>query len=74
MTDEARRAHAKALFANALTHEILDKLESDAVNQAVAAKPVDDEARRAHLGQVTAIRALRTKLKNLSTVREGDDE
>lgn len=65
--DEVRgNGEAQALIENQLLNEILDQLEDEAKEEAIAAELTDDEMRRASLGEVRAIRSLRAKLRALA--------
>ncbi|MGN8023004.1 hypothetical protein ACTJJ7_20055 [Phyllobacterium sp. 22229] len=54
------------LLEHPLIQRILGELEKSATDSAVYAPITDHETRQAHIAEVRAIRALRTKLKALS--------
>ena len=62
MDKEQRAAHARSLFEDSVFIEIMDGLESDALNTGVYAKATDDATRAAAMAEVRAIKALRSKL------------
>jgi hypothetical protein len=64
MTDRADAA--RGILAVRFFDELMDGLEQDAVNSAVAADFTDHGARQAHLAEVRAIRNLRSKLAVIS--------
>ena len=58
--DKARTA--KMLLDTPLIQEVFDDIEQAAFNEAVNAKPADNETRAAKCAEVRAIRALRMRL------------
>ena len=62
MDKEQRAAHARSLFQDPVFIEIMDGLETDALNSGVYAKTIDNDTRAAAMAEVRAIRALRLKL------------
>lgn len=66
MTPDERTRSAQAILAIPLYGELMDELEAAAVNAAVYAQPTDHEARSAHIGEVRAIRSLRSRIELLA--------
>jgi anti-sigma factor RsiW len=64
---------AQALASSDLLKALIDGLEKTAMDQAINADPTNDEARRAYLGEVRAIRAFRGRLAALLRERTGPD-
>jgi len=57
---------AKRLFEDPYLNEILDGMETDALERCVAAQPSDHETRQISTLEVRAIRSLRQKLKTFA--------
>jgi hypothetical protein len=68
-----RTRTAQAILAIPLFDEMLNELETTAINQAVFAKYDDHEARQAHLAQVRAIRDLRSSIEILAKADQSID-
>lgn len=66
MSSEQDANDARFLIEHPLIQNILNELEKAATDSAVYAPITDHEARQAHIAEVRAIRALRSKLKALS--------
>lgn len=54
---------ALALLHDPLLNEILDAMESEAIERGILANPSDDEQRRVSMMEARAIRSLREQLK-----------
>jgi anti-sigma factor RsiW len=66
MNGERDANDVRFLLEHPLIVRTLDEMEQSSVNLAVTAPITDHEARQAHIAEVRAIRALRSKLKALS--------
>jgi len=60
------RGEAEYLLGSQLLQMIFAKLEQDAVERSIAAKPSDDETRRTCTQEVRAIRAVQRQLRVLA--------
>ena len=62
----SRADDAKAIIANPLYDALMRDLEATAVNQLVAAKYDDHEARQAYAADIRAVRNLRSTVEAIS--------
>lgn len=62
MRDEERIAYAQMLQDNPLLHEILEQIETAAIDACINAKPTDEATRGAYAAEVRAVRNFRRKL------------
>lgn len=69
--DRQQLEAARQLFAHPLVHEILDDLETNMLNSAVTANPIEPLKVAAYLAEVRAIRSFRDRLSFI--VQDGDE-
>ena len=72
LSDDTKRAHAAMLFNDALFNEIMDGMETAAINTAMYAKPTEHDVRHASLTEARAIRELCAKLKSLAARKDAE--
>jgi hypothetical protein len=65
MDIEQRKARARDLLSNPLFQEIMDKMESDAINLGVNAPFTDHEGRQAAMAEVRAVRSFRRNCESI---------
>ena len=69
-----RRAEAQRLQKDTFLDTILSEIEEDAMKRIISAEPHDDQTRASYAAEVRAIRNVRLKLRNISSISDTNED